>query len=246
MSTAVAPLSGLSELPAAAQAFEALVRGRRAMPGFRDEPVPQEIVDRALRFAAEAPSGYNLQPWRFLVLRTPERRARLREAAFGQAKITEAPLVVVATAPRDAWRDRAEEIFKTQAARTGRDLSDPGKLEKLKASAFQFIDGLPREVWLTRQVMIGFTYLMLAFESLGWQTAPMEGFDAGAVRKALQLPPDTEVVALLAVGRGADSAVLHPGRLGTDRIAYDEHYGTPWIDPDHTSGNPAHPPGAVS
>lgn len=217
------------------------------MPGFRDETVPHEVIDRALHFAAEAPSGYNLQPWRFLVLRSPERRAKLRAAAFDQAKITEAPVVIVATAPRDAWRDNADEIFLGKAARTGRDLaSEPEKLAKMKASAFQFIDGLPREVWLTRQVMISFTYLMLGFEALGWQTAPMEGFDPEAVRSALELPSDTEVIALLAVGRGAESAILHPGRLPIARLAYDETYGTEWEDFDRTTGNPAHPPGAVS
>lgn len=245
MSTAVSPLPALSETPAAAQALEAIALRRRAMPGFRDEPVPHDVIDRALRFAAEAPSGYNLQPWRFLVLRSPEQRAKLRRAAFDQTKITEAPVVIVATAPRETWRDCADEIFLTKAARTGRDL-DPAQLAKMKASAFQFIDKLPREVWLTRQVMIAFTYLMLGFEALGWQTAPMEGFDAEAVRSTLGLPEDTEVVALLAVGRGADSAVLHPGRLTIDRIAFDDDYGAPWQDHGHTSGNPAHPPGVVS
>lgn len=247
MSNAVTPISGNSQLPATAQALETIVRRRRAMPGFRDDPVPHEIIDRALRFAAEAPSGYNFQPWRFLVLRSPERRAKLKEAAFGQTKIGEAPVVIVATASREAWKECAGEIITTKSARTGLDLeSDPKKLEKLKRSAFDFIDKLPREVWLNRQVMIAFTYLMLGFESLGWQTAPMEGFDADAVREALDLPDDTEVVALLAVGRGADSAVLHPGRLPISRIAFDDTYGNAWEDFDHTNGNPAHPPGVVS
>ena len=57
---------------------------------------------------------------------------------------------------------------------------------------------------------------------------------------------DTEIVALLAVGRGADSAILHPGRRPVDRIAFDEAYGAPWEDLDRTTGNPAHPPGAAS
>lgn len=214
--------------PAEAGALEALVRRRRATPRFLPDPVPREDIDHALRIAAEAPSGYNFQPWRYLLLRSPERRARLRQAAFDQEKITQAPLVIVATAHREAWRQPADEILRTQAARTGRDPDDAGKREKAKSSAFDFIDHLPREVWLTRQVMIGFTYLMLAFESLGWDTAPMEGFDAAAVRDALGLPPDTEVIALLAVGRGAEPAKPHPGRLPIERIAHDENDGTPW------------------
>jgi len=247
MSTALAPLPTISDSSAAAQTLEALVRRRRAMPGFRDEAVSRTVIDRALHIAAQAPSGYNFQPWRFLVLQSAEQRARLREAAFDQSKITEAPVVIVATAPRETWRERADEIILAKASHTGRDLAeDPGKLAELKSSAFAFIDGLPREVWLTRQVMIAFTYLMLAFESLGYDTAPMEGFDAKAVRAALGLPADTEIVALLAVGRGADSAVLHPGRLPVSAIAYDDAYGTAWHEPDPPSGNPAHPPGVVS
>jgi nitroreductase len=214
--------------PADASAFAALVRRRRATPEFLPEPVPREEIEEALHIAAEAPSGYNLQPWRYLVLRSPEARARLRAAAFDQEKITEAPLVIVATAHREAWRQPADEILRTQAIRTGRDPDDTEKREKAKASAFAFIDQLPREVWLTRQVMIGFTYLMLGFESLGWDTAPMEGFDAEAVRGALGLPADTEIVALLAVGRAAEPGKRHPGRLPLERIAFEENDGTPW------------------
>ncbi len=246
MSTAVALLPSRSETPAAAQALEALVRRRRAMPGFLPDPVPREIVDQALRIAAEAPSGYNFQPWRFLVLTSAERREKLRSAAFGQAKISQAPVVIVATADRREWREEAGAILRTQAARTGRDAADGEKLAGRLSGALAFVDSLPPEVWLTRQVMIAFTYLMLAFEAQGWETAPMEGFDPAAVRSALDLPESTEVVALLAVGRGADAAVLHPGRLPVERIARDESPDRPWITSGEEEGNPAHPPGVVS
>lgn len=226
------PASAIPPTPeidsATAQALETLFLRRRATRSFRDEPVPAEVIDRALHLAAEAPSGYNFQPWRFLVLRSPERRALLRAAAFDQPKITEAPVVIVATADRDAWRENVDEILRTQATRTGRDIGDPGKLEKTKSSALGFIDQLPREVWLTRQVMIAFTYLMVAFESLGWDTAPMEGFDAAAVREKLGLPAGTEVIALLAVGRATDPSQAHPGRLPVSRIAYAERHGEAW------------------
>lgn len=233
-------LTPLSELPASVQALDALVRGRRATSGFKPDEVPHEVVDRALILASEAPSGFNFQPWRFLVLRSPGQRARLRKAAMDQAKITEAPVVVVATADRESWREAADEILRERAARTGEGDED---LDARKREAFAFIDRLPREVWLTRQVMIAFTYLMLAVESLGWDTAPMEGFDADAVRRELELPATTEVIALLAVGRAADPAQLHPGRLRVHRIAYDEKHGVAWEIPRRREGNPAHPPG---
>lgn len=204
--------------------LEQLVRRRRATPHFKPDPVPEAVIEGALRIAAEAPSGYNLQPWRFILVQDAAQRARLREAAFDQPKVSEAPLMIVACAERDGWQDHAEEIFATRAQRTGSKAS----LESQKKAAFDFINTMPREVWLNRHVMLGFTYLMLAFEALGYDTAPMEGFSAPAVRAVVGLPDDAVVVALLAVGRGAGPEPVHPGRLAVPVIAASEQFGHPY------------------
>jgi nitroreductase len=211
-----------------APSLEQLARRRRATPHFAADPVPAAVIEAALRIAAEAPSGYNLQPWRFILVRDAARRARLREAAFDQAKITEAPLVIVACAEREGWQRHADEIFLTRAQRTGQRNAN---LEAQKKAALGFVDTLPREVWLNRHVMIGFTYLMLAFESLGCDTAPMEGFSAAGVRAVVGLPDDAVVVALLAVGRATGPEPAHPGRLSPQTIAFAEQFGRPFHPP---------------
>jgi nitroreductase len=210
--------------PADARAlfFGRLVRHRRATPHFQPGEVPEAVIAAALGLAAEAPSGYNIQPWRFIVVRDAAIRARLREAAFDQEKITEAPVVIVACAEHDSWQDQMEEIMLTRAQRIG---GDAGNVAKQKRRAINFIGGMPREVWLNRHVMIAFTFLMLAFESLGWDTAPMEGFDAEKVRPVVGLPDDASVVALLAVGRGAGREPKHPGRLPLETIASADQFG---------------------
>ncbi|HYC70086.1 MAG TPA: nitroreductase family protein [Opitutaceae bacterium] len=218
-----------------APAFEQLVRRRRATPHFTAEEVPGDVIAQALQLAAEAPSGYNLQPWRYVIVHDPDARRRLKEAAFKQEKVGEAPLVFVACAERDAWQDRAEDIIRTRARQSGR---PEGDVRGQKAAALKFIETLPREVWLNRHVMIGFTYLMLAFEALGWDTAPMEGFDAAAVRKVVGLPDDAAVVALLAVGRAAGAEPAHPGRLPPDEIAFLDRYGQPVAELLHAGIQP--------
>lgn len=210
--------------PNVVTAFEQLVRRRRATQHFGNDEVPAEVIEAALQLASEAPSGYNIQPWRFVVLRDPAARKRLRAAAFDQEKITEAPVVIVACAEHDAWQDQMDEILLTRARRSGRGEEDQSKAKK---QALDFIATLPREVWLNRQVMIGFTYLMLAFEALGWDTAPMEGFQPDKVREAVGLPEKAAVVALLAVGRAAGSEPPHPGRLPIDVIASGERFDAP-------------------
>jgi nitroreductase len=64
------------------------------------------VLSAILRAGLEAPSGYNLQPWHFVVVRNPEQKRRLREAAMGQAKVEEAGAVIVCCGDPNAPRGR--------------------------------------------------------------------------------------------------------------------------------------------
>ena len=57
--------------------FLDLVRLRRSVRRYRPEAVPREALERCLEAARLAPSACNSQPWRFLVVETPELRKRI-------------------------------------------------------------------------------------------------------------------------------------------------------------------------
>src|SRR5438067_12951461 len=80
-----------------------VVRERRATPHFEAAPVPDEDLRKILQAGLAAPSGYNLQPWRFVVVRDAEQRKRLRAAAMNQHKAAEARVVTVACGDSDVW-----------------------------------------------------------------------------------------------------------------------------------------------
>ena len=61
--------------------FLELMGQRRSIRHFSEQPVDFELVRRAIATAATAPSGANSQPWRFIVVSSPETKRRLREAA---------------------------------------------------------------------------------------------------------------------------------------------------------------------
>src|SRR5918998_1844426 len=90
---------------------------RRATNKFTDEEVPDEVLDAVLRLGAQAPSGYNFQPWRFVVVRDPENRRRLQQVAFNQPKVSQAPVVVIAVGMREEWKETAEEVLREGARR---------------------------------------------------------------------------------------------------------------------------------
>lgn len=61
--------------------FYELMRARRSVRDFSPAPVPFEIIEHAVRTAGTAPSGANMQPWRFVVVRDAEIKSRIRAAA---------------------------------------------------------------------------------------------------------------------------------------------------------------------
>ncbi|MBL8220624.1 MAG: nitroreductase family protein [Bryobacterales bacterium] len=54
---------------------------RRSVRAFSPDPVPFELIENAIRIAGSAPSGANQQPWRFIVVRDPELKRQIRQAA---------------------------------------------------------------------------------------------------------------------------------------------------------------------
>ena len=66
---------------AAARAFRDAALLRRTVRDFSSEPVPDEVIDLAIEAAASAPSGANMQPWKFVVVRNVDLKRRIREAA---------------------------------------------------------------------------------------------------------------------------------------------------------------------
>jgi nitroreductase len=198
---------------------------RRATAHFKPVPVPEEYLEAILRFAAQAPSGFNVQPWRFVVVRDADNRKRLQKAAMDQPKVGEAPVVIIAFAVREEWKTQVDAIIR-EGARRG--VGRPEQAEEQIKTATEFLNSFPAEVWLNRHTMIAVTTMMLVAEAYGLDTAPMEGFDPEAVKREFGLPQEAEVIALLAIGFAKEPDKAYGGRLALEEIAHEEHYNRRW------------------
>jgi iodotyrosine deiodinase len=69
-----------------AEAFAERMARRRSVRDFAPDPVPDGVIEAVIRAASTAPSGANVQPWRFVVLTDPTRKRRLREAAEAEER----------------------------------------------------------------------------------------------------------------------------------------------------------------
>ncbi len=213
-------------MPTVMKTLAQAIRERRSTPSFDGEPIPPSDLRQILDAGLLAPSGYNMQPWRFVVVQHPEQRRRLRAASYNQAKVEEASAVIVACGDRDGWRRDLDEMLRM--GRAG------GMPESYAAQAAQsvpsYLSGFTEEQmtgWLNKQVMLAFTSMMLMAEVLGYDTAPMEGFEQQKVCETLRLPLSYWVVALLAVGHLHGPDKFNGGRFELSHTVFGEEYGKP-------------------
>lgn len=89
---------------------------------FLPDPIPEADFKRLLEVMRRAPSAGNMQPWRFIVVRSQEDRDALSDAAHDQTFISEAPVAIVVcadperSASRYGDRGRTLYVFQDTAA----------------------------------------------------------------------------------------------------------------------------------
>jgi len=74
--------------------FEA-IRIRRSVRKYRNDPIPEDVLDRMLEALRLAPSACNYQPWRFIVVRDDEMREALAHASHDQMFMAQAPVTII-------------------------------------------------------------------------------------------------------------------------------------------------------
>jgi len=77
------------------------IKIRKSVRRYLDKPVEDDKLNTVIEAGRLAPSASNRQEWRFVVVRDPETRERLAEAAGGQRFVGEAPVVIAACAETD-------------------------------------------------------------------------------------------------------------------------------------------------
>jgi nitroreductase len=192
---------------------------RRAVKHFDpDHELTAEEERTLLEATIQAPTSFNIQHWRFVILRDPELRQKIR-AEFGndQAQMTDASLLVLFTADVKAWEKEPSRYW----ANAPQEVAD-----LLVGWMGPFHEG--RE-WLQRdeaQRSIGMAMqtLMLAAKDMGYDSCPMIGFDIDEVAKLINLPEDHVMGPMVAIGKGTKDPWPKPGQLSLDELVRDDRF----------------------
>lgn len=173
------------------EAIEMRYSARTFMPRYINE---EDLIE-ILRLVSLAPSAWNLQPWRFFVVRSPELKCYLHEATYNQEQITSAPVVIVLYSDMKDALEHVDEVIHPDLPA---EMYDRYKEKILRA--FATMSETELENWGTAQSYIALGYLLIAARAMGYDTSPIMGFESEEVKNILDLPRHVAIAALVAIG----------------------------------------------
>ncbi|MEQ9548882.1 MAG: nitroreductase family protein [Coleofasciculus sp. G3-WIS-01] len=206
---------------------QAAIEQRRAARSFRSDAIPEAILTEIFRLGVRSPSGYNLQPWRFVVVRESANREKLKACAFNQRQVGEAPVVLICCGDRRInQKEYIESVIQLGQA-TG--AANDAYADMMRSAIPQLFENKPSfdslEAWTNRHTMLAVAHLMIVAKSFGVDTCPMEGFATAQVKEAFNIPADVDVCCLLAMGYAAEPFKQYGGRFDIDQVFYQETFG---------------------
>lgn len=197
------------------------IYARRAIKHFdADHKMTPEEEKKLFEAVIQGPTSFNIQHWRFIVLRDAELRSKIRtELGNDQAQMTDASLLVLFTADVNAWKKQPERYF----AKAPQEVADV-----LVGWMGPFHEG--RE-WLQRdeaQRSIGMAMqtMMLAAKGMGYDSCPMIGFEIEKVAELVGLPDDHVMGPMVAIGKGTKDAWPKPGQLPLSEILFENSFAS--------------------
>lgn len=170
------------------------------------------LVKEAIRLTA---TSYGLQLFKVLDVRDEAVREKLKEASWGQTQITDSSHLLVFCNYADATGEHVDEYIKLKADAQGIDSSALNGYGDFMKSSIQKFSVEHRQIWNAKQTYIALGKAMAACAELKIDSTPMEGFDASAYNKILELEDKgLQASVVLAVGyRSDDDATQHAKKI---------------------------------
>ncbi len=173
-----------------------LVR-RRTVRDFAPTPIPEGVIEQAVRAAASAPSGAHVQPWRFVLVTDPDVRRRLRAAAEAEE--------------REFYDRRASEEWLGALAGLGTDADKPFLTDApALIVVFEVHHGptSPRPYYVKESVGIAVGFLLAALHRAGLATLTHTPSPMRFLGEVLGRPPEERGFLVIPVGYPAPDATV--------------------------------------
>ena len=192
---------------------------RRFVKGYDpNHKITPEEEQKLLEATIQAPTSFNIQHWRFVILRDPELRQKIRKE-FGndQAQMTDASLLILFTADVKAWEKQPERYWRNAPQQVSDLLVGWMKPFHEKREWLQR-DEAQRSIGMAMQT------LMLAAKEIGYDSCPMIGFDIDKVAELINLPEDYVIGPMVAIGKKTKEPWDKPGQLPLSELVVENKF----------------------
>ena len=182
--------------------FKQIVMARYATKKFDGKKISQEKVDELFELIRHAPSSWNIQPWKIKVITDDATKEKLSPASWNQAQITTCAHLLVFCADSAIMKriDALEKLMtKEMPAEKAKEATN------YMRSAFKDTTENYRIACAQRQLYLALENAVLGAKALGFDSCPMEGFNAEEYAKILNLPKNIVPTALCTIGFAADT-----------------------------------------
>jgi nitroreductase len=174
-------------------------------------------VKKLMEAVLKTPTSFNIQNYRFVVIRDKQVQQALKEASWNQAQVLDASMVVLLCADLKAPVDNPKRYWYQAPTEVA---------EALSGMTLQFYDGkedLQHDEAL-RSIGMAAQTLMLAAKAMGYDTCPMIGFQPETVEKIIKLPKDYLLGMMIVVGKGTQPARERSGPLDYNELVFENSF----------------------
>ena len=182
--------------------FEKIVMERYAAKVFDGKKVSDAKLNRLLGMIRNAPSSFNIQPWKIIIVHDAETKEKLAPISWNQPQIKSCSHLLVFCADKDIKGNinMLENLMISAGAK-------PEGIKSYVDMMRNFEKNLNEEqklAWAQRQLYLALGNALNGAKSLGFDSCPMEGFDSSEYAKILSLPENLVPTALCPIGFADD------------------------------------------
>jgi nitroreductase len=194
------------------------IQARRSVKQFDPNYLlTEQDIESLLSLTILSPTAFNIQHWRFVLVRDTALRQQIRQVAWDQAQVTDTSLLVVLCADLKAWEKQPERYWQN-AHQAARDFLLPAIHDYYADKPQTERDEAMRSCGMAAQT------LMLAAKAMGYDSCPMDGFDFAEVGKLINLPADHEISLFVAIGKALQPAQPRGGQLPLSEVVITDRF----------------------
>ena len=198
-------------------AFDA-IRERRSVKHYdQNYTLTEDEIKQIMSLAVLSPTSFNMQTWRFVLVKDPEKKKQICAASWDQAQVADCSLLVALCADLKAWKKNPGQYWKDA----------PKEAQEFLVNAmgpfYEGKDELQRDEAMCSCGIVAQT-IMLTAKAMGYDSNPVIGFNPEKVGEIINLPEDHIISMMIVIGKQIQPPMPRGGQLSLSDVVFTDGF----------------------